>query len=252
MSDLTDYLKIRRNNILLTIGTALLLIFLAFLLIRGCQNSRTRLAETQRMQQVADSLRDRLRASEIAITNTRATYEARMAATRQEKTLATHRADSAGKLLTATQARVKRLLNERVGIIEGPMDEDAGCDSCWAVLPVLSAHVDGYREENTALQELMAYETSLRDTLLAAERRHSDTLQKRADTLSTMINSVTGARNKIFLTGTVWSDLDRYGVGGGFTLVTKKDKVWGARIGVFNKQLFYQADFGMKLSLKRK
>lgn len=249
MIDLLAYLRMRqrRNTLILVLAFVAVL---AFLVVRGCQNSHTRLAETQRMQHVADSLRDRLRASEIAISNTRATYEARMAATRQERAIAAARADSAGKLLTATQARVKRLLNERVGIIEGPMDEDAGCDSCWAVLPVLSAHVDGFREENTALRELMGHETTLRDSMLAAERRHSDTLQQRADLLSSF--KIPKPRNKIYFTLTAITDLTGVGYGGGFTLVTKNDKIWSLKTGVMNRQLFYQVDAGFKLSARKK
>lgn len=247
MTNLSDHQITRRQNWAL-IGVALIL---AFLVVRGCQNSRTRLAETQRMQHVADSLRARLRASEIAISNTRQTYEARMAATRQEKTLATHRADSAGKLLTATQARVKRLLNERIGIMEGPMvGVPADCDTCFELLKSLDMQVTGATENYTALNSLMGYELNLRDSLIEAERRHSDTLQRRADLLASF--KAPKIRNKIFVTGTVWSDRSRFGIGGGLTLVTKRDKLWGVKVGVFGGQLFYQGEAGFKLSARKK
>lgn len=250
------------------------IILFIWMMYRGCHNARTRLAETNRMRQVTDSLKERLRASQIAIANIRSQSNAKMAAAAREKTLAARRADSAGKLLTATQARVKRLLSERIGVMEGPMDEEGqtyfsegkpvfrliddvngkrfirNCDSCWAVLPVLDAQVTGYREENEQLKALTDYEIKIRDEAIAAERRHSDTLQKRADILSSF--KIPKPRNKIYFTLTALTDLTGFGYGGGFTLVTKTDKIWSLKTGVLNRQLFYQCDFGTLLSAKRK
>lgn len=261
MSDLTTYLHYRRNTLLILIVTTAII---AFLLIRGCQNSRTRLAETTATRAAYDSLVELHRRDSIRNKFDTDHYLA-LARRASNTTVAQSKiADSMRGVLRGIQEYNRKLIEQRDMYRESLPDSSwvlvhpnfaDNCDSCFNALNVTNARIDGYSDEVGQLNALMKYETQIRDDRITQLSGSLDTQRLFAAAFRQLYereSKANKARNKIFLTGSVWSDLMRYGGGGGFTLVTKKDKVWGARVGVFNKQLFYQADFGAKLSLRRK
>lgn len=243
------------NRWVYLICTILLVAFI-WTTYKGCQQSRTRLADATRLQAQTDSLQMALTVSETRIATLRTNYTREMSIVSQQEAVAAQRTDSMGKVLSATQTRVKRLLNERTQVWDGPMvGVPADCDTCFELLKTLDLQVTTTTENFNELNRILNYEVAIRDSALEVERRHSDTLQLRAGLLTklaTQAVSLVKPRNKIYFTTTLITDLTGVGYGGGFTLVTKKDKVWGAKVGVWNKQLFYTADFGMKLSLRKK
>lgn len=259
MSELTEYLKLKRQSRVVYIICAILVIGLLVALFNGCHKSRQAIAEATGNKAKADSLLTRIKADSAAIQSYREKHSELFTYYRiisnEKETIV----DSLDKELSKTQSVVSRLVKQIRYYKEGMPDETfvsvhpkyiQNCDSLTEKAEEQNIQIDGLKFEVNGLAESMKKEIAIRDTALAKERIYSDTLQQRA----TFLNNLYTAnipRNKIYMTGTVWSDLTRFGVGGGFTLVTKKQKVWGAKVGVYNKQLFYQADFGTLLSFRR-
>lgn len=263
MSELTEYLRYKRQSKWIYIASAVIVVVLLFALFKGCQKSKQAIATAAENKAKADSLTTKMKDDSVAMKSLRERYFQLMTyqeIVTNEKALIV---DSFNKELNKNQSTVTRLIKQIRYYKEGMPDETfisvhpkyiQNCDSLTDKAEEQNVQIDGLQFEVKGLSESMKKEIALRDTALAKERIHSDTLQLRATLFNNLYNAANTAnspRNRIYMTGTVWSDLTRFGAGGGFTLVTKKQKVWGAKVGVFNKQLFYQADFGTLLSFRR-
>lgn len=257
------YLKYKRQNRLIYIGCAVIVIALSIALFRGCHRSNQAIASAKENKAKADSLAAKMKEDSIEMNDWREGYFRIMLTLHSETNKKERTVDSFNNEINKTQATVERLVKQIRYYKEGMPDDGLitvgvryvqSCDSLADKAEEQGIQIDGLQFEVKGLAASMKKEIALRDTALKNEQLHSDTLQQRATYYKNLFNTVSAAtepKNKIYLTGTVWSDLTRFGVGGGFTLVTKKQKVWGAKVGVFNKQLFYQADFGSLLSFRK-
>ncbi len=257
------YLKYKRQNRIIYVVLALIVIGLLVALFNGCHKSKQAIASAKESQAKADSLAAKMKEDSIQMASVRRFNQLQidfLARNSYEKGL---RIDSFEKELDKTQSTVGRLIKQIRYYKEGMPDDGLitvgvryvqSCDSLADKAEEQNIQIDGLQFEVKGLGESMKKEIAIRDTTIKIERLYSDGLQTRVNFYSNLLNSVTKEtkpRNKIYLTGTVLSDLTRYGIGGGFTLLTKKQKVWSAKVGIFNKQLFYQADFGALLSLRK-